>query len=575
MNIVKCIFATLTFILVCGCGSENTKLSKPNFVSKIVSSSTNFQEGERGTLSIATNITGEFSVDWQQESGPKTYFIVKNDNSIDFISPSIDSDAEIEFSAVITTLDQQSAKALIAFNVSNLKIEPITTIPKPNVFSDPNYLKHEVRNFDSTGIPMLTRSGEDYYYSVAIAAYGYDLYKALYKNYLSKGLVNNELQDKFIIVAEWLKDNCVYTEYGFCSFRSYFDIDIYRINTDWTSAMGQGQALSVLAAAHYLTGDQRYAEVAFDALAAFLYPIHEKGVTADFEGQLWYEEYGSEEMPVHVLNGFIFSLSGIYDLNRIYNDQVSSKILNVGIESLKNNIKYYDWNFTSLYSYSPLYHLASAKSGPDAYHELHIFQLAWLYNVTGEDVFKTYAAKFLAQDMAGIKTIPEFYDMSRKILQVEASKTIDAVNYGVDKVYDGYWSYRNYWSSYRFPVDLKFTLNSNIIDAGMLDRIILTSTTEEDFPSAFSLIEISDSGEETILLEDISISNTPVATYQHQVDVHKSFTVTFDVSVPITTNKMILRIAGADEGLVRIREVDFQYDRETVLESIIGFYGEL
>ena len=109
----------------------------------------------------------------------------------------------------------------------------------------------------------------------------------------------------------------------------------------------------------------------------------------------------------------------------------------------------------------------------------------------------------------------------------------------------------------------------------MLDRIILTSTTEEDFPSAFSLIEISDSGEETIFLEDIYINNTPVKTYQHQVDVHKSFTVTFDVSVPITTNKMILRIAGADEGLVRIREVDFQYDRETVLESIIGFYGEL
>ena len=557
-------------LTACGGSGDSTKPLEIEEYVKIVASNSTVSESEQVVLTIDTNKSESYSVEWKHESGPKNYAFQKEDGSLTVIAPNVDGDTSIGYSAKVTFDSNQSATSNILIDVDNVEFPTLENAPKPNVFSNPNYTKHEGKKFDSAGIPLTTRSDGDHYYAVAIAAYGYDLYHAY--QYYDEG--KEELLEKFLNVAVWLRDNCIYTDYGFCSYRNDFEIDVYKLTHGWTTAMGQGQALSVLTAAHYLTGDESFAKVAFDALAAFQYPISEKGLTADFDGHLWYEEYGSEEMPVHVLNGFLFALSGIYDMSRNYDFELPKHVLDVGVASLVNNIHNYDWNFTSRYSYGPLFQLASTLSGPDAYHELHIFQLAWLYGITGEERIKEYAEKFLAQDMAGVKTINSIYKISQKIELIEASSTIDSVNFGSNNLMDGYWSIRNYWSSYRFPVDLNVTLNADVTIAGKLDKVVITSITENDFPTSFSLIEVNENNQETVLVESVTLENTVNTVYEHEVGGYKSYTVTFDVDIPVTTNNIIVRIAGTNDRIVRLREIDFQYARDNVMQEIIDFYKD-
>lgn len=567
MILKRCFSIGFIMVTMVACVEDKVNLENDEYVT-IVSTSAQVNEGQTVTFSIDSNLDGAINTEWTQESGPKAYIKNKEDNTLTVIAPNVTGNEIIAFSAEVTSGNKRSKTSITEVAVNNTVVKSLTEQPKPNVFSSANYTKHDSKKFDSLGVPLYERDGHDYYYPVSIAAYGYDLYNS----YLHYDEGKEEFLSKFLVVAKWLKDNCIYTEYGFCSYRADFELESYKLESDWTTAMGQGQALSVLVAAHYLTGDESYGQVAYDALSAFLYPIEEKGLTADLDGYIWYEEYGSVEMPNHILNGFLFALSGVYDVKRNYDSDLANDVLNVGINSLVNNIHKFDWNFTSRYSYGPLFQLASAKNGPDAYHELHIYQLAWLYNISGEEKIKEYAAKFLAQDMAGIKTFSAMYNISQKILNVDASSTIDSVNYGTERLYDGYWSIRNYWSSYRFPVDLTIQLNDDVVVAGNIQRLVLTSLSVDDLPSSFSIIELSDSGEETILRSDITTDNSQTTAYAHQVSNYKSYTVTYDINIPISTNRLIIRINGTNDGTVRLREIDVQYPREDILEQIIAFY---
>ncbi|GFS06154.1 D-glucuronyl C5-epimerase [Elysia marginata] len=84
---------------------------------------------------------------------------------------------------------------------------------------------------------------------------------------------------------------------------------------NWYSAMGQGQAMSALVRAYNLTGDRKYLVAAERALYLFTLGSEEGGVRARFMGQLdWYEEYPTVPTSSFVLNGFIFSMMGLYDV---------------------------------------------------------------------------------------------------------------------------------------------------------------------------------------------------------------------------------------------------------------------
>lgn len=78
--------------------------------------------------------------------------------------------------------------------------------------------------------------------------------------------------------------------------------------------MGQGQAISLLSRAFYHSGgNELYLNAASAALKPFKVFSKNGGVLSEFMHFPWYEEYPT--IPsIFILNGFMYSLIGLYDL---------------------------------------------------------------------------------------------------------------------------------------------------------------------------------------------------------------------------------------------------------------------
>ena len=106
----------------------------------------------------------------------------------------------------------------------------------------------------------------------------------------------------------------------------------------WYSAMGQGQALSVLARAFFMTGHRPYLEAAARGLQPFEVDSSQGGVKAVFFNRyVWYEEYPTQPSSF-VLNGFIYALLGVYDFKEVAQGKdkvIAERIYQAGMTSLK------------------------------------------------------------------------------------------------------------------------------------------------------------------------------------------------------------------------------------------------
>lgn len=121
----------------------------------------------------------------------------------------------------------------------------------------------------------------------------------------------------------------------------------------WYSAMGQGHALSLLSRAyHHSNGNSKYLRAAINGLKPFHVPSRQGGVLAKFLGKLdWYEEYPTTPASF-VLNGFIYSLLGLYDLNATAPQSVgrdAGKLYDQGMLSLKKMLVLFDTGSGSIY----------------------------------------------------------------------------------------------------------------------------------------------------------------------------------------------------------------------------------
>jgi len=81
----------------------------------------------------------------------------------------------------------------------------------------------------------------------------------------------------------------------------------------WLSSMAQGQAISLLVRSWRLTHERRYLRAARRALAPLRRPVSKGGVFRRLKGGWWYEEYPTRRAS-YTLNGFMFTLFGLYDL---------------------------------------------------------------------------------------------------------------------------------------------------------------------------------------------------------------------------------------------------------------------
>ncbi|MFX0195744.1 MAG: D-glucuronyl C5-epimerase family protein [Candidatus Hodarchaeota archaeon] len=167
------------------------------------------------------------------------------------------------------------------------------------------------------------------------------------------------------------------------------------IKPPWISAMAQGQAISALLRAFIHTGNIVYLNTATKALTSFNILIQDGGVKhANKHGNIFYEEYPTTP-PNHVLNGFIYSLLGIYDHYRVTKSKLSFELFTKGIDTLVRTIPNYDTGFWSKYSLSKKSNVGNHFNlASPVYHNIHINQLKILYRITQEKIFDYYAKKW-------------------------------------------------------------------------------------------------------------------------------------------------------------------------------------
>ncbi|MCB0826016.1 MAG: hypothetical protein KDC26_07485 [Armatimonadetes bacterium] len=145
-----------------------------------------------------------------------------------------------------------------------------------------------------------------------------------------------------------------------------YEFDWYESKAPWYSALAQSRGVSVMLRAWKMTGDEKYLRSARLAVSQFMTPIEDGGYLATFgpESCTYFEEY--PHSPSAVMNGFLATAFGLFELNELAPDEPSQVLFDLSIESLKKMLPHYTLDWWTLYDLrgqpdknnvqSPFYH---------------------------------------------------------------------------------------------------------------------------------------------------------------------------------------------------------------------------
>ncbi|MBP2663278.1 MAG: hypothetical protein H6Q71_1226, partial [Firmicutes bacterium] len=181
------------------------------------------------------------------------------------------------------------------------------------------------------------------------------------------------------------------------------------------SSMAQGEGASLLIRAYKETGDEKYLKAAKQAVDFMCIPIAGGGCTQYIDDKLCFKEY--IEKPV-VLNGWIFSIWGLYDYYKASNDEDYKKILTKAIQTLEKELKIFDCDYWSKYD------MENTIASP-FYHRLHIAQLKVMYELFGCEIFLEYAEKWEKYQKNRLNSCKAFIKKAyQKITDTKAERII-------------------------------------------------------------------------------------------------------------------------------------------------------
>ncbi len=213
-------------------------------------------------------------------------------------------------------------------------------------------------------------SGEEIFFSIGIFQYGLGAYDL----YLQTG--QQQYLDKLIACADWAVANQ--------EPNGAWDTFSYQNPEHPYSSMAQGEGISLLLRALIATKDEKYFKAATLAKEYMLIPLEDGGTTGyDGEDVVLYED---TEDPV-ILNGWIFSLWGIYDYWKYTKDAATGDILDRTVRTLVRQLDDFDIKYWSKYD-------AGNRICSPFYHELHIAQLRVMHDLFGNREFLDTANKW-------------------------------------------------------------------------------------------------------------------------------------------------------------------------------------
>ena len=236
-----------------------------------------------------------------------------------------------------------------------------------------NNLTLKVKNSDisDNSVPMYhVESGEKMYFPIGIFQYGIGAYDLYLKNN------DKDMLEKVINCANWAVEN-QQENGGWVTFAHENKEKPY-------SAMAQGEGISLLIRAHIATNDKKYMDSVYKAKDFMLVSIEDGGTSEYKDGELFLYEFTYEPL---VLNGWIFSLWGLWDYVVYTEDNNAREFLQCTIDTLEKTLPKYDNGYWSKYD-------MGKRICSGFYHRLHIAQLNVMYELTGKETFKLYADRW-------------------------------------------------------------------------------------------------------------------------------------------------------------------------------------
>ena len=229
-------------------------------------------------------------------------------------------------------------------------------------------LKEENRYYspkDDHGIPMRRYLSVGRQYNpTRVAAYGLAHYNRYVESRSERELA------VFLKTADWFAN--------FPDAQWRYEFDWGALRAPWISAMAQGEGMSVLVRAWRVTQNELYLQRAMQAARVFQRHVNDGGVLSFLDdGTPFLEEYPTAK-PAHVLNGFLYSLIGIIDMQHIANEMpVSVAFFNDLFSGLEKHITDWDLGYWSAYDlFAGRFDMRNPATAN--YHNLHITQLEFI-----------------------------------------------------------------------------------------------------------------------------------------------------------------------------------------------------
>jgi hypothetical protein len=198
--------------------------------------------------------------------------------------------------------------------------------------------------------------------------------------------------ERGIFLVEYLISTSTERDNGnFIVWENNFEWPVYNLSSGWIGALSQAGCLKALMLAYQATGEKKYKDFSEKAINAFEVDVSDGGLKItridDTGSYVWFPEYAKEEPPF-VLNGFITVVIWLGDYHT-YTDSVKAKELyEDGLISIRHYLPLYEqgkkWSY-----YDAIGHRSNAH-----YHNLHVKQMAVLYDLTGWEIFREYQEKW-------------------------------------------------------------------------------------------------------------------------------------------------------------------------------------
>jgi hypothetical protein len=252
-------------------------------------------------------------------------------------------------------------------------------------------LAWEALRLDPSGIPKAWyRVTGAVYWPAYIAWYGL----VQLGHYLRRGDEAN--LSSFLKQVSWLEKNAVLRSDGTVVWPMNFDYPngAVLLKAPWISAYTQGLVISALVRAWRLTKRPELLELLKNSAKVFELDVKDFGVRVLLEGHTLYTEIPGGPLP-GILDGFMTSLIGLYDLYVETEEPVVGRLFEEGIAGLKYALP--RWDYRSKWSWYDCAYL-----GPPAYHNLNCLLLEVLAGLSKQPRLAEYAQRWSPKQLSAL-----------------------------------------------------------------------------------------------------------------------------------------------------------------------------